>query len=126
MENKERVFLIVDDEPDMCWALEHILQTNGVESKKAFSGEEALMLLRANRFPVAFLDAKLPDMEGLELAKRIREVDPFVRIVMVSGYFYRGDEAVRKALAEGLICGFIGKPFLHDEIRKAVETASTS
>jgi len=122
MKSREPMVLVVDDEPDMCWALEHILETNGVRAKRALTAQEALTLLESERFPLVFLDAKLPDMEGLELARQIREMNPSVRIVVVSGYFYREDEAVRKALAEGLICGFVAKPFLHDEIRKVIET----
>jgi DNA-binding NtrC family response regulator len=126
MKRKERAVLIVDDEPDMCWALEHILEQHGVLAKRALSAQQALTLVNSNRFQLAFLDAKLPDMEGIELARRIREADPAVRIVMISGYFYREDAAVQKALSEGLIGGFIGKPFLHAEIRKAIEMAGLS
>jgi DNA-binding NtrC family response regulator len=126
MDNKKDLFLIVDDEPDMCWALEHILEKNGLESKKAFTGREALDLMEVNRFRVAFLDAKLPDIEGMELARQIRNRDPAVRIMMISGYFYRDDDAIQKAVTEGLINGFIGKPFDHDEILKAIEIANLS
>jgi DNA-binding NtrC family response regulator len=121
MRKKENQFLIIDDEPDMCWALEHILETIGVHSKTAQSGEEALTLMQQNRFQLAFLDAKLPDTEGLELARRIRELDPTIGIVMVSGYFYRDDDLVEQALGEGVISGFISKPFRQDEILKAIE-----
>jgi DNA-binding NtrC family response regulator len=120
MNKKRELFLIVDDEPDMCWALEHILKKNGLFSKKAFTGHEALTLMEIDRFRLAFLDAKLPDIEGIELARRIRKRDPAVHIMMISGYFYRDDDAIKKATAEGLINGFIGKPFDHDEILKAV------
>jgi DNA-binding NtrC family response regulator len=126
MSVKRDLFLIVDDEPDMCWALEHILEKNGLESKKAFTGREALDLMEVNRFRVAFLDAKLPDIEGMELARQIRNRDPAVRIMMISGYFYRDDDAIQKAVTEGLINGFIGKPFDHDEILKAIEIANLS
>jgi DNA-binding NtrC family response regulator len=126
MDKKKDLFLIVDDEPDMCWALEHILEKNGLESKKAFTGREALDLMEVNRFRVAFLDAKLPDIEGMELARQIRNRDPAVRIMMISGYFYRDDDAIQKAVTEGLINGFIGKPFDHDEILKAIEIANLS
>jgi DNA-binding NtrC family response regulator len=126
MNGKNDLFLIVDDEPDMCWALEHILEKNGLASKKAFTGSEALDLMEGNRFRVAFLDAKLPDMEGMELARQIRKRDPAVRIMMISGYFYRDDDAVQKAAAKGLINGFIGKPFNHDEILKAAEITKES
>jgi DNA-binding NtrC family response regulator len=122
MNEQADVFLIVDDEPDMCWALEHICKKNGLASMKAFTGHEAIELMEGNCFSLAFLDAKLPDIEGIELARQIRRRDPNVRILMISGYFYRDDDAVQKALTEGLINGFIGKPFDHDEILKAIET----
>jgi YesN/AraC family two-component response regulator len=92
-----------------------------VHSKTAQSGEEALTLMQQNRFQLAFLDAKLPDTEGLELARSIRELDPTIGIVMVSGYFYRDDDLVEQALGEGVISGFISKPFRQDEILKAIE-----
>jgi len=126
MNEKKDLFLIVDDEPDMCWALEHILKKNAFLSKRALTGQEALNLMKVDRFRLAFLDAKLPDMEGLDLARRIRKLDPAVPIVMISGYFYRDDDAIQKAVAEGLISSFIGKPFDHDEILKAIEIANSS
>jgi len=43
-------------------------------------------------------------------------MDPDVRIVMISGYFYRDDVSVQKAIEEGLISDFISKPFQNDEI----------
>ena len=121
MNKKKDLFLIVDDEPDMCWALEYMLKKNGILSKRALSGQEAISLMELNRFRAAFLDAKLPDIEGLELARRLRDIDPVIHIVMISGYFYRDDNDVQNALAEGLIKGFIGKPFDHDEILKAIK-----
>jgi DNA-binding NtrC family response regulator len=125
MAAKRRLFLIVDDEPDMCWALEHILKKNAFLSKRALTGQEALNLMKVDRFRLAFLDAKLPDMEGLELARRIRKRDPALPIVMISGYFYGDDHAVRKAVAEGLISSFIGKPFDHDKVLKAIKIANS-
>ena len=126
MTNKGKAFLIVDDEPDMCWALEHLLKRSGFPSKRALTGHKALTLMQTDRFRLVFLDAKLPDMEGLELARRIRKGDPAIPIVMISGYFYRDDDDIQNAVAEGLINGFIGKPFDHDEILKAIEIPNLS
>ena len=126
MKAKKKLFLIIDDEPDMCWALENILKKNGFLSKKALNGHEALTLIESNRFRVAFLDAKLPDMEGLDLAKELLNIDPAIHIVMISGYFYQDDDAVQKAITEGLIKDFIGKPFDHDEILKVIKNANLS
>jgi CheY-like chemotaxis protein len=126
VKSKETLVLIVDDEPDACWALEHLVQKAGAGSERAASGCEALDLMTPQRFRVAFLDAKLPDIEGLELAKRLREIDPDISIVIVSGYFSREDEAIQGALGEGLICRFISKPFQNEEIIAAIRMASSS
>lgn len=109
--------LIVDDEPDICWALTHILKGMGIVPVTTTSGREALRLARSQRFALAFVDAKLPDLDGLDLARRIREGDAAVRIVLVSGYFYRDDAEVRQAMAAGLITDFVGKPIPHEEVQ---------
>jgi CheY-like chemotaxis protein len=110
----------VDDEPDMCWALEHLLHKQGFATQKALRAQEALNLLEQHPFACAFLDAKLPDMDGLELARRIRQIAPDTRIIMVSGYFYRHDVSIQEAISQGLIVDFISKPFLQAEIHRAL------
>ena len=122
MTDPGELILIVDDEPDMCWALEHLLNNQGFVTRKALSAQEALDLMERHRFARAFLDAKLPDMDGLELARRILEIAPGIRIVMVSGYFYRDDVSIQDAISQGLISGFISKPFLQEEILETVKT----
>ncbi len=121
MLDQSKPLLIVDDEPDMCWALAHILGKNGFPTQRALSGLEALNLLEQQRFHLVFLDAKLPDLDGLEVARRMRQLDPQLNIVMVSGYFYRDDIIIQEALSLGLICGFISKPFLQEEILQAIK-----
>jgi len=115
-----RLLLIVDDEPDMCWVLEHILNKNGFNTKKALSGIKALDLMKQHRFFLAFVDVKLPDVDGLDLARQMRELEPSMAVVLVSGYFYRDDIAIQQALSQGLINSFISKPFQQEEILKAV------
>lgn len=117
---EERAFLIVDDEPDMCWIMEQVLRSGGVAVRKAFSASEALALVAEEIFRGILLDAKLPDMEGLELARRIREIAPTIPLIMVSGYFYRDDVVIREAMLEGLITGFIAKPFERGDILREI------
>ena len=118
--------LIVDDEPDICWALTHILKGMGIVPVTTTSGREALRLAQSQRFHLAFVDAKLPDMDGLDLARSIREGDAAVRIVLVSGYFYRDDAEVRQAMVAGLITSFVSKPIPHEEVQAiAREVLST-
>lgn len=112
--------LLVDDEPDVCWALERLLRASGIVSVATTSGREALRLAGQAVFDLAFVDAKLPDGQGLELARRMREITPGLRIVLISAYFYRDDGEIVEALAAGVIDGFVSKPFHHDEIRSVL------
>ena len=113
--------LVVDDEPEMCWAMEHVLKEHGYEVATAGTAKTALALLRRQPPRLIFLDAKLPDMEGLEAARRIRKRTPGVPVVLVSGYFYLDDPAIRAALEAGTIRGFVAKPFTHADIVQAAE-----
>jgi DNA-binding NtrC family response regulator len=124
MTAKTAMFLIVDDEPDMCWAFEHIVESVGMTARSALSGGKALELLRRDSYQMAFLDAKLPDIDGLELAKKIRRLDPSIRLVVVSGYFYQNDPMVETALQEKRIDGFVSKPFKNDEILRIIRSVS--
>jgi DNA-binding NtrC family response regulator len=119
--------LVVDDEPDMCWTLENTLRPAGYEVTTTTRGAEALELATGEPYDVAFVDAKLPDLDGLELATLICQRSPHTAIVLISGYFYQEDKTVTEGLHEGLFIGFISKPFDLEEVRlmarRAVERA---
>jgi len=121
MKIKKRTFLIVDDEPDIFWAMENLLKQEGVVLTRALDGRETLASMGEKKFELILLDAKLPDIEGLALAKKIRAMDSTVPIVLISGYFNRDDEVVQDALFSGLISEYIAKPFQHTEILNAVK-----
>jgi DNA-binding NtrC family response regulator len=115
--------LIVDDDPDVCWALDHLLRRLEVQCIRALDGKTALQAVRLNRFALALLDAKLADIDGLELAQHIRIAQPDIPIVVISGYFYKDDPVIQAALDRGLIHGFIEKPFSHTEVVQTVKHA---
>jgi CheY-like chemotaxis protein len=115
--------LVVDDEPDMCWALENILRPAGYVVTTTTRGVEALELLATEPYTVAFVDAKLPDLDGLELATTICQESPHTAIVLISGYFYEEDKAVTEGLQKNLFIGFIAKPFDLEEVRRMARQA---
>ena len=118
--------LIVDDEPDVCWALSTLLRQHGFATATVASGAEALRWLTHPEqvSQLILIDAKLSDIEGPELAKRIRaETCCISPMIMVSGYFYKDDSLVQEMLRTGLIAAFVTKPFRHDEILKAIHMA---
>jgi two-component system, OmpR family, response regulator len=121
--NQQPICLIVDDEPDTCWALEHVLRKQGLRTRRALSAEHALREVQQRPYTLTLLDAKLPDMDGLELARRIRAIDPGILIIVVSGYFYQDAPTIQEAQASQLIQDFVAKPFQHEEITRAVRKA---
>lgn len=123
MPNQPPICLIVDDEPDTCWALEHVLRKQGLRTRHALSAEQALREVQERPYALALLDAKLPDMDGLELARRIRIIDPAISMIVVSGYFYQDAPSIQEAQASKLIQDFVAKPFQHEEIRRVVRKA---
>ena len=116
MNEKYTPILVVDDEPEMCWILENIIRKTGLACRTAMNAREAMALTKSNTFGMVFLDAKLPDIDGLELARKLRKTNAHLPIVIVSGYFYQDDPPIERVLQEGLIAAFVGKPFDHDEI----------
>ena len=115
--------LIVDDEPDMCWALERIVAQMGYQTVSATSGLDVAPLMERATVDLALVDAKLPDMEGIDLARQLRQRQPDLPVVLISGYFYERDPRVQEWISRGAICGFIGKPFVLSQVREAVEAA---
>ena len=75
-----------------------------------------MALAKSNKFGMAFLDAKLPDVDGLELARKLRKTYAHLPIAIVSGFFNSDDPVIEGALQAGLIIAFVGKPFDNDEI----------
>jgi CheY-like chemotaxis protein len=109
--------LIVDDEPDMCWAISHLIQSQGFNIITASNGTDACFKLANGNFSVVFLDAKLPDMDGLEIARHASTLEQRrPKVVLVSGYHYQDDPVVHDAIAEGIICNFLAKPFTNEAL----------
>jgi UDP-3-O-acyl N-acetylglucosamine deacetylase len=78
--------LIVDDEQGILTTLSHVLEDEGFRTITTRSGEEALQLYRKRRPAAVFLDIWLPDRDGLETLKRLREMDPNAAVIMISGH----------------------------------------
>ncbi len=119
MASKKRI-LVVDDEVDICWTLRHMLQAEGVEVLTATSGAEALKLAEDRPFRLVFLDVKLPDIDGLEVAQRIKAISPATKIIIISAHYYSGDPKIQSKLKSGLISGFLSKPIHLSVVQRIV------
>jgi DNA-binding NtrC family response regulator len=112
--------LVVDDEPDMVWALTNALESEGWIVNGAASGAEAVDLLVTVDFDVALVDAILPDWDGIDLATLIHHQRPRTAVVLVSGYFYLEDPAITEGMQMGLFEGFVAKPCDLQEVRRVI------
>jgi two-component system response regulator HydG len=86
METYEVNILIVDDEPRTCSYVARILSKKGWGVDTALNGPQALELVGRRKYNAVVLDYRLPGMDGAELCRRIRESQPDVRGVFLTGY----------------------------------------
>jgi CheY-like chemotaxis protein len=103
--------LVVDDDRDMCRVLKIALGSAGCDATTTGSAKGAIALLAERRYPIVFVDARLPDMDAWQLIAALRRLRPDIRIVMISGYYFEDDVRVIKALQASEIHGFLAKPF---------------
>ncbi len=115
--------LVMDDEVDLAWAVQQTLVLDGWRVVVAHTGAAAIALAATEPIRIAFVDAKLPDMDGLDVARRIVELQPAATMVLISGYYYSEDQAVRETLRHGLFANFISKPFDLAEISALAQRA---
>ncbi len=81
--------LIVDDDPNLCHLIQRYLHREGIDSRIATTGEEALRQLSSHRITLMLLDLHLPDMNGDELIQTVKAQYPATPFIVVTGY---GDE----------------------------------
>lgn len=105
--------LLVDDEKDVLALLHAFVERMGYESLLAHNGAEALEVLRTEQADVMLTDIEMPFMDGWELASRVREAYPEIRIVGTSG-------TEKPPSGESPLDAFVRKPFNLDEFRKAI------
>ena len=84
--DKHARILIVDDDETIRTTMKAILEDEGYVVDLASTGEEAIQLTMKTTYNIALLDIRLPDMEGVELLKLMRDSVPRTRKIMVTGY----------------------------------------
>lgn len=112
--------LIIDDDPYIVTLLENYFKREGYEISTAYRGQPALKLLVSKKIDVVLCDIRLPDIEGLDLLKSIRQTSPEAVVIMMTAY---GDiRAAVKSIQLGAF-EYVTKPILPDEISDLVRQA---
>jgi len=115
--------LIIDDEAEIRESLETLLELEGYSVETANDGEEGLSKMELRPFDLVLLDFALPDRNGLEILKDIRERDPNMAVIMITAYG-TVDNAV-KAM-QGGAQNFVQKPWDNDKLLADIRTAVSS
>jgi signal transduction histidine kinase len=105
--------LVIDDEEISRISCERILKRIGIETTKAASGREGLDLLLGEPHDLVLVDLKMPEMDGMEVARRIRNFDPSIVTIIITGY--ATIETAVTAIKEGAY-DYLPKPFTPDEL----------
>ena len=113
---KEKI-LIVDDQFGIRILLNEVFQKEGYQTFQAANGIQALDILKNQDPDLVLLDMKIPGMDGIEILKRMKVIEPDIRVIIMTAY---GElDMIQEAKNLGAITHF-AKPFDIDDIRAAV------
>lgn len=110
--------LVVDDEKDICMALNIILTKEGYTVKEAYNGEQALERVKRENFDIIMTDIKMEKVDGFEVLKQAQQISPESSVIMMTAYasVVSAVEAMRAGAVD-----YITKPFINDEIRLTIK-----
>ncbi|HXP74942.1 MAG TPA: response regulator [Stellaceae bacterium] len=118
--NAVRKVLVVDDDPVIGKSFDRVLARKGYLVVNAENGQEALNKIAKEDYDAVFTDIKMPGMDGLEVAERVRAKRPWTPVVIITGYGSADHEA--RAAAAG-VSGFLRKPLSPEMIERSLDAA---
>jgi DNA-binding NtrC family response regulator len=112
--------LLVDDEENLLEYLSKRLLKQGFSVKATFSGEEALEAAQEGHYDVAVVDLKMPEMDGVETQKRLKDVQPLLQCIVLTGH-----GSIETALESGQQDAFqyLLKPVDYDNLVTVIKLA---
>ena len=112
--------LIVDDERRTCEMLSNVLAEEGFRVETAVDGAQALSKLQKGRFSAVLTDLKMPGMGGMELLRSIREKNPYIAVMIMTGY--PSVETMRESM-QLLGDDYVSKPVDPTDLTRAIKAA---
>ena len=114
--------LMVDADETVRKAAHQMLGRLGATVETARDAQEAIALARQTAYSAAVVDIRLPDLDGYETYRKLREVQPDVPVILMTGFGYDPNHSIVKARQEGLQT-VLYKPFRADRLQEALEAA---
>ncbi len=117
--------LVVEDEPQVLSLISMMLTELGFDALLAENGIEALRLLSEEKSVVrlALLDIQMPGLNGMQLCRKLRSLNPALKVLISSGY---DEKTAREAMGTCQPDGFIQKPYWIDALREKIRTILSS
>ncbi|GAB3941414.1 sigma-54 dependent transcriptional regulator [Spirosoma harenae] len=112
--------LIIDDNNDICLLLERFLSKQGYKTASVQRGDDGLNLLRKEAFELVICDFKLPDIDGLEMLRRIKVMHPTTAVIIITGY---SDVRMAVQTVKHGAYDYVTKPLYPDEILYTIKAA---
>ena len=112
--------LLVDDEKGFANIIAKRMSKRDIDVTKAYSGTEALQAIRKADFDVAVLDLKMEDMDGIEILKIFKKMDPDLAVIMLTGH--GSEEAAKNGIKFGAF-DYLTKPCDLEELLAKIREA---
>jgi len=115
-DSKTRI-LVVDDEQDIVEVLSYLFKRAGYAPVQASNGRSAIEAVLGGNISLVILDYMLPDMNGLEVLRELKRIQPAITIIIITG---RATDRVLSDVVEAGANGYIIKPFINDRLLELV------
>jgi len=115
-DSKTRI-LVVDDEQDIVEVLSYLFKRAGYAPVQASNGRSAIEAVLGGNISLVILDYMLPDMNGLEVLRELKRIQPDIKIIIITG---RATDRVLSDVVEAGANGYIIKPFINDRLLELV------
>ncbi|NJD57005.1 MAG: sigma-54-dependent Fis family transcriptional regulator [Nitrospirae bacterium] len=109
--------LVVDDERDICRALEFLLSREGYRVATAYNGQDAVRKIETEEFDLVISDLKMEGMTGLEVLEKALEINPNLIVIIMTAFasVESAVEAMKKGASDYLV-----KPFINEDVKMTV------
>ncbi|MEW6363633.1 MAG: ATP-binding protein [Acidobacteriota bacterium] len=116
---KTRRVMVVEDEPDILSAVRDLLVMKGWQVETSAGGKEALEKVKSDACSLYIIDIAIPGMNGIDLIKSVRGINPAAQFVIISGF---APYELASQLGEEEITAYISKPFRSEDLVETVES----
>lgn len=117
--------LVVDEDQEVRQAAHQLLRRFGCDVETAHNGEECFLLARSYHYDAVLSDIRLPDFKGYEVFNQLKQIDPHVPVILMTGYGYDPGHSIVKARQAGCKA-VLFKPFRIDQLVAELEKAFSS